>query len=175
MGTRRKSIKLLPDERKNLMDVYVKWRFAIDAYEALPDELEGMIEEWRQRCGRNVAPDPCDILHYMRTQRKLGRWVKLGNKHRDPPAIPSLSAEDVEKLVDIYASNVAELDCGSDTLAYDEQVADFIAREFADRTGHIVPAPCLVAKLTALRKRGLLPRVTKRPEGFRDIGPAQGQ
>src|SRR5947209_11345912 len=130
MATRRKSIKLFPHERQALIDVYVKWRIAIDAYEGLPDELEAMTEEWHQRCGREDSPH--DVLHYMRTERKLGRWIRLGGNYKATPPMPKLTAEETEILVDIYARNVAELDAGSDTLGYDSQVADFIAREFAD-------------------------------------------
>lgn len=173
MSTPRRSIKLFPNERQNLVDVYLKWRFAVDAYEGLPDELEAMTDEWRQRCGRKDAPAPQDVLHYMRSQRKRGLWVRLGANHKIPPPIPTFTADEIEVLVDIYARNVAELDTGSDTLAYDDQIAEFIAREFADQAGRAVPAHYLVAKLTALRKRGLLPKVSKPPEGFGDLDKAQ--
>lgn len=170
MGSRRKSIKLFPHERQALIDVYLKWQFAVDTYEKLPDELEAMTEEWGERCGRKDAPQ--DVFHYMRNERKCSRWVRFDGKHKEPPPMPAFTADEIEVLVDVYAKNVAELDYGSDTLGYDSQLADFIAREFADQTGRVVPARYLVAKLTALRKRGLLPKVSK-PDGFGDIDQAQ--
>jgi hypothetical protein len=170
MTKRRKSIKLFPHERQALIDVYLKWRFAVDSYESLPDELEAMVDQWKQRCGRKDAPQ--DVFHYMRNERKCSRWVTFDGKHKEPPPIPKFTAEETEILVDIYTRNVAELDAGSDTLGYDSQVADFVAREFTDATGRTVPAHYCVAKLTAIRKRGLLPKATKPPEGFGDISQA---
>ena len=57
-----------------------------------------------------------------------------------------------------------------DVLAYDPEIADLIAKEFSACTGRIVPAHLLVAKLTALRKRGLLPKVEDRPKRDEDTG-----
>ena len=62
MTKRRKSIKLFPHERQALIDVYLKWRFAVDSYESLPDELQAMVEEWQERCGRTDAPQ--DVFQY---------------------------------------------------------------------------------------------------------------
>src|ERR1700683_3516226 len=107
MIKRRKSIKLFPDERQALVDVYLKWGFAVDAYDRLPDELQAMVEEWQQRCGRTDAKE--DVYHYMKNERKGDRWVTFEGKHKKPPAIPAFTAEETEVLVDIYAQNVAGL------------------------------------------------------------------
>jgi hypothetical protein len=105
----------------------------------------------------------------------LGISPRIRFPESSPPPLPTFTAEEIEVLVDIYADNVAELDAGSDTLGYDSQLGEFIAREFADATGRVVPAHYLVAKLAALRKRGLLPPASKPAKGFGDMDQAKPQ
>ncbi len=61
-----------------------------------------------------------------------------------------------------------------------------IAKEFFNNTGRIIPGCDLVAKITKLRKRGLLPKIGKRgldkeavrgPDviGFSDLKEVDGQ
>lgn len=173
MSERRKSIKLFPNERQALEDVYLKWGFAVDSYEQLPEELEAMVEEWRQRCGRS---DPTsDVFHYIRNARKCKNqgqskgWVRFDGKHKTPAPMPSFTADEVETLVLIYSKLVACEGHGSDNLAYDPALMDLIAKEFAESTGRVVPPHYLCAKLTALRKRGLLTEVTPKKVGFKDM------
>lgn len=94
----------------------------------------------------------------MRNERKCGRWVKLGSNHEPSPPRIELSAEETESLVAIYQVNVADQAIGSDNIAYSQEIADLIADEFARLTGRVVPTHHLIGKLTALRKRGLLPK-----------------
>src|SRR5438876_7588 len=100
MTKRRKSIRLFPHERQTLIDVYLKWGFAVDSYESLPDELEALTDEWRHRCGRQA--DPQAVFHYMRNERKSSRWVRFDGKHKEPPPIPTLTATELEILVAVY-------------------------------------------------------------------------
>jgi hypothetical protein len=168
MATRRKSIKLLPNERQDLVDVYLEWRIPIDQYEIRPDDLRAFVNEWQQRCGRKDAPG--EVLHYMRTQRKRGLWVTFDGQHESTPNGASFTADEIEILVCIFHDNVTVLESGSDVLAYDDEIADLIAKGFAEQTGRIVPAHQLIAKLTALRKRGLLTKVGERVQGSSEIG-----
>jgi len=177
MATRRMSIKLYVHERQELVELYLQRRIPIDQYESRPRELEALADEWNQRTGRKDAPG--DLLHYMRTQRKRSKWVRFDGEHEPAPAVAELSAEETEILVEIFQSNVTVLESGSDVLAYDDEIAQLIAKEFSAETGRVVPAHVLVAKLTALRKRGLLPKVGKRDHndeerGFTDIDEAIG-
>lgn len=172
MAKRRKSIRLLEHERQLLIQLYLKWRIPVDQYEARPDDLEGLCEEWRSLCGRCDTNE--EILHYMRNQRKNGLWVTFNGDHETAPPLPTLAAEETEILIEIYAEIVAAAGDGSDNIAYDSEIADLIARRFAEATGKRVPAHQLVAKLTAIRKRGLLPPTAKptvKPTdtGFDDI------
>jgi hypothetical protein len=85
-----------------------------------------------------------------------------------------MSADQTEALVRIFHDNVTVLKNGSDVLAYEAEIAELIAREFEDETGDYIAPHLLVAKLTALRKRGLLPKIGNRGQdkdgiGFGDI------
>lgn len=170
MATRRKSIQIADHDRRILVELYLQWRTPIEQFEALPDKLRAFVDDWSRLTGRSDAPG--DVLHYMRTQRKRGKWVRLEGNHPPPPPVPELSAEETEILVTIYEQTVAAVGSGSDVLGYDEETAELIATAFAEQTGRIFPAHQLVRKLTALRKRGLLPKAVKQEPhegGFEDI------
>ena len=157
MSMRRKSIKLLEHERRILVDLYLKWRIPVSQFKSRPEEKSQFVDEWNCRSGRKDAPG--NVLHYMRTQRKRALWVRLDGEHKATPPKPKFSAEETEILVQICRDNVTVLGNGTDTLDYDEEVVDLIAKAFVDETGRIVPPHELLTKITALRKRGLLPKV----------------
>ena len=90
--------------------------------------------------------------------------------HLAVPATPAFTAEDIEVLAAIYAENVVVMGVRSDVLAYKDVLKALIAKEFTVRTCRVVHADDLVAKLTALRKRGLLPKATERQPVDPDIG-----
>lgn len=172
MAKRRRAIKLLEHERKLLVDLYLKWRIPIDQFEARPEALEGLCSQWRALCERSDTNE--EILHYMRNERKNSRWVTFDGDHESTPPLPELTADETEILINIYSDIVAAAGDGSDNIAYDSGTADLIAKRFAEATGKRIPAHQLVAKLTAIRKRGLLPPAAKqmdKPEGagFDDI------
>ncbi|HWB08376.1 MAG TPA: hypothetical protein VG826_04095 [Pirellulales bacterium] len=170
MAKVRRSLRLFDYEREQLVDLYRRYRIPIDQFESRADELERFTGEWNESSGRKDAPG--EVLHYMRTQRKRGLWVRLDGNHQLSPPVVVLSLEEGDILVKIYTENVALLASGSDNIAYSDEVASMIAREFAAATGRIVPAYQLVAKLTAFRKRGLLPKIDRTivEQGSEDIG-----
>ena len=157
MTTKRKTIKILDHDRRLLVEMYLRRRIPIDQFEDRPDDLDALVVEWNELTGRNDTAG--EVHHYMRTQRKNGQWVRLDRDYETKPPQPLFSADETECLVAIYQVNVADHCTGSDAIAYDERTANLIAKEFAAMTERIVPAHHLVAKLTALRKRGLLPKV----------------
>ena len=106
--------------------------------------------------------------------RKNSQWVTFDGNHETAPPLPELTAEQTEILITIYADTVAATGEGSDNIAYDSGTANLIAKRFSEAVGKRIPAPHLVAKVTAIRKRGLLPpaaKQTDKPEGagFDDI------
>ena len=180
MATKRKSIRLDAHERHALIALYVEKAIPIDQYDERRRELDDLLDKWSALTGRtNVATD---LLHYMRNQRKNGTWVRLDGNHVARESRVKLPADETEALVAIYREHVSSIEHGSDSIGYDDEIADLIAKEFSAETERVIPASDLVAALTALRKRGLLPKIEKcnRDEnedddrGFGDIDLAAG-
>ena len=172
MSMPRKSIKLLAHERRILVDLYLRWRIPVSQFKSRPEAKCKFVDEWNELSGRKDAPG--DVMHYMKVQRKRGLWVRLDGNYQAAPPKVELSAEETEVLVDICRENVTALGHGSDTLDFDDEVSERIAKAFAQETGRVVPMHQLVTKITALRKRGLLPKVKDQPPrkdegGFGDI------
>jgi hypothetical protein len=169
MPIRHKSIKVLPHEKKLLIELYLKWRTPIEQFESRPDDLTQFTREWNKLSGRNDAES--GVLHYMRTQRKQGFWVRLDGNHRPAPKLPVISAEDTEILVALFEEHVSILGSGSDIVAYEDGIADLLMKKFRAQTGRRLKKNELITKLTALRKRGQLPKAVKQPEdgAFSDI------
>jgi hypothetical protein len=159
MAARKKSMRLNEHERQTLVRLYLRWRIPVDQYESRPDDLEGLCDEWRDLCRRTELDG--EILHYMRNERKCGRWPVFNGNHQTAPPLPRFTADETELLIAIYFENIAAMGEGSDNIAYDGETAQLIARRFAEATQRIVPPHQLVAKVTAIRKRGLLPPVQK--------------
>jgi hypothetical protein len=161
MAIRTKIIKVFSHERLLLVEMYCRRRVPIDQFEHRAGELDELTAEWNELTGRTNTPG--EIIHYMRNERKCGRWVKLDGNYQKTPPKPFFSADESEALVAIYRVNVADKGIGSDAIACDQAISELIASEFAKLTGRIVPATHLMAKLTALRKRGLLDKVAAIP------------
>lgn len=168
MAVRRRSIKMRPDERAELVKLYLELKIPVDQYEHRPEDLAHLSTSWNAATGRSESTG--DILHYMRNQRKCGKWVTFDGAHEPVPPRAKFSADDVEVLVEIYHEHVAGLGVGSDYLAYDEQFQQFLSREFADRRGRVVAPGELVAKITELRKRGMLPKIETSDDDAEDLG-----
>jgi len=167
MTVKRKAIRLAKDERESLIHLYLEFAIPVDQYEERQENLQELCDKWHEDTGRTNAPG--DILHYMRSQRKRGLWVRLGDAavKRNPRA--KFSADEKESLVRIVLENITSLGSGTDNMAYDPEMAGLIAKEFLAVTGRIVPAGDLIAEITAIRKRGLLERVEDVYEGEPDV------
>jgi hypothetical protein len=171
MATRRKAIRLFEHENRALKEMYLKRKIPSDQYAERPTELAELTAEFNKATGRGEVSD--DIVHYMKNERKEGRWPKLGSDHKAKPKHSrELTADQIEVLVEIFNEHVVPLGHCSDFLSYDHEIKELIAMEFAHRTRKRVPSHVLVATLDALRKRGLLPKADERSSedgGFSDI------
>ena len=163
MAVRRKSIGLFTHERKLLVELYLRWRIPVGQFAERPKDANAFMKEWKQISGRDDTLD--SIIHYMKTQRKRSRWVRLDGNHKKPPPKVELSAEETEQMVDTFFENVTILEHGSDVLSYSPEMATFVAEKFSAKVGRTIPVHLVTAKLTALRKRGLLPKVGHRQKG----------
>lgn len=168
MTTKRKSIRVQAHEKKALIHLYSEAAIPIDQYEQRVEELSQLNQDWQKITGREDSDQ--DVLHYMRSQRKQGKWVKLNGKHTKKPKAMDFSPEETEILVKLFETNMADCELGSDNLAYDCELAAAMAKEFSIEIGRLVPPHELATKLTAIRKRGLLPRVAKENSSGEEIG-----
>ncbi len=153
----KKKINLLPHERDALVKLYLKWCIPIGQFQRRPVEMEAFMAEWRSITGRNDTAG--EIIHYMRNQRKQSLWVTLAEKAMPAPPLALFSAEDGELLVELFKKYVTAAGEGSDVLDQEPEVAQNIAKEFADITGRVASPTDITAKLTALRRRGTFPKV----------------
>lgn len=172
MASLRKSIKLLESERSTLVKLYLKWRTPIEQFETRHDDLLAFLAEWKALTGRTDSGE--DITHYMRTQRKRGKWVTLDGNHKKAPPAPELDADETEALVEAYETHVSATGIGSDAIAYDEGLKIVLVKEMSAQTGRTFSSEEINTKLTALRKRGRLPKVIRKPNdgSFADIDQA---
>ena len=172
MATRRKAIRLFEHEDRALKEDYLRRRIPVDQYVERPNDLAELTEEFNKTTGRGDTSD--DIVHYMKNERKNGRWPTLdGNHTAKPKPLRELEPEHVEALIAIYEEDVVQMGHCSDELSYNSEITELIAKEFTARTHKRVPSSVLVAKLDQLRKRGLLPKADGRKasssDGFSDI------
>jgi hypothetical protein len=179
MSKKKRSIALLPHERKVLEDLYLQFRIPVDQFESRPDELAKFTQEFNELTGRVEVSG--ELIRFMRNRRKNSDWLTLDGNHLVTPPLPPLTAEETILLIQIYKANVTDVfgNC-TDVLAHNSDIADIIVSEFAQAAGRVVPAHVLVTKLTALRKRGMLDRVEDSKSaddgdvGFGDIDEATG-
>lgn len=174
---RHKSLQLMEHEHDLLTKLYLQRKIPIEQFEQRTTELDNLVEEWNSSTGRSDSSG--EVLHYMRTKRKKGRWVRFDGAHLPQPAAPDFSADEIEALVAIYSEDIAAMGIGSDAIGYEDELRAKLVTEFARRTGRVMAAGDLVCKLTSLRKMGLLPKAADVPQvkpedvGFEDINQAQ--
>lgn len=145
-----------------LRALYVGKNIPTDQYPHRPDDLRELASNWNAICGRGESES--DLLHFMITKRKKGKWPKLGRSEAEK--IKSigigLSQEELEQLDAIHE----EFQIASDNFVLDKSLANRLQKEFAKRTGRIFPALPLAAAMIRRRKSGSL--ATLRPESKAD-------
>ena len=168
MKTRRRSLKIEPRERELLVKLYVKKAIPIDQFEERSADLKMLCAEWETASGRKEKPE--NVLHYMRTQRKAGKWPRLNGTHVRRKKRKLLSADETEILISIVENEVTAMGIGTDEIAYSPEIKRLIGKEFEAQAGRRVRAGDLIAEITAIRKRGLLDRVEKSVDPDEDVG-----
>jgi hypothetical protein len=163
------SLQLNLEQDKALRQLYRFYKVTTDNLPRVPRILGDLAGQFDALTDRNDSPE--DLLHYMVTRRKDGLWEKLGRVPQPEEAysVVKLDAEHWPHLDAIYE----ELQIGSDNFAFDEDLAAKFSREFARRTGRVVPALVLAAAVIARRKNSglktLKPKKDENDLGFRDI------
>ncbi len=154
------------DEKEMLNFLYVRQKIPTDQYKRRPEELRKLTDRFNALTERNDKAD--DLLHFMITQRKQGKWPKLGTAHRKLARVQLdlLTAEEWKILDEIYL----DMNVGSDNYAYNVELRRELARRFSASACRLLPARTLCAALERRRKEGSLPRLTDKPaKPFGDI------
>lgn len=154
------------DEKEMLKFLYVRQKIPTDQYKRRPEELRKLTDRFNALTERNDKAD--DLLHFMISQRKQGKWPKLGSAHRKLARVPLdlMTAEKWKILDEIYL----DINVGSDNYAYNVELRRELARRFSISAGRLLPARKLCAALERRRKEGSLPRLSDKPEKpFGDI------
>jgi hypothetical protein len=165
----RQSLRLLPHEDALLRTLYREFNIPTDQYPQRPGDLAKLVETWNSLTGRSEqAPD---VMHYMITKRKQGQWERLGRETAEVLSSPRIQfTEDELKHLDAIHE---ELQIASDNFALNSDLADKLQKEFARRSGRIVPPMILAAAIIHRRKIGALATLKPKPDdgdlGFSDI------
>jgi hypothetical protein len=169
MPVRRPKLKLQNDEEELLRTLYREYDIPTDQYPHRPDDLQRLVAAWNNLTGRNESAS--DVLHFMISRRKKGKWEKLGREaakdYQKPQA--SFTDEDFAHFDAIHE----ELQIASDNYALNTDAAKRLQEEFARRTGRVIPAMILAAAMITRRKAGALatlkPKANDQDLGFSDI------
>lgn len=169
MQRTRHSLRLLPHEDELLRTLYREFDIPTDQYPQRPDDLGRLVGTWNNLTGRKEQGP--DVLHYMITRRKKGNWERLGRDAGQGFARPRIDFT-IEELKHLDAIH-EELQIASDNFALNGELAERLQREFARRTGKIIPSMILAAAMINRRKAGALatlkPRSDNQDLGFSDI------
>jgi hypothetical protein len=151
-------IRLSPEEDALLRKIYVQFRIPRDQYKRRPEELAAFIHRWNKLSGRD--DEPGEVIRYIRNQQKAKSrlpvpWPTFKGTHKRAPE-PSVHLDDKQltALREIYAEIVIPLKIGVDMVEANEELCSRLSKEFAKRTGLIVPELTLVAIAEDKRKRG---------------------
>ena len=164
--SKRKSIRLKPDERESLESLYVAYRIPTDQWiRRRPDMLTEFVSKFNKLVGRGFLQG--EVLHFMYTQRKNGCWPTFDGQHRKLPPLADdvLSSEEWEILRQEYES----LAVGSDNFVFDDALRLHIEEVFAKRAGRIVLGAVLFSAIMKKRKRRLWAKVGTKTKGFSDV------
>jgi hypothetical protein len=169
MPTTRQSLRLLPPEDALLRTLYRDFNIPTDQYPQRPTDLIRLVETWNSLTSRKELPP--DVLHYMITRRKKAQWEKLGRDTAEVLSSPRTEFSEEElKLLDAIHE---ELQIASDNFALNSELAVKLQKEFARRSGRIVPPMVLAAAMINRRKAGALatlkPKSDAADVGFADI------
>jgi hypothetical protein len=169
MASLRQSLRLLPHEDALLRTLYREFNIPTDQYPHRPEDLMGLVDNWNNLTGRKESAP--EVLHYMITRRKMGKWERLGRTTAEVLSRPRVSfmEEELKHLDAIHE----ELQIASDNFALNSELAEKLQKEFARRSGRIVPPMILAAAMIHRRKIGALatlkPKADDGDLGFSDI------
>jgi hypothetical protein len=169
MPSPRRTLQLQKDEDASLRALYREFHIPTDQYPHRPGDLQRLVAAWNQLTGRNESAS--DVLHYMINRRKQKKWERLGRDAGSDFQRPQVTFTD-EEFQHLDAIH-EELQVASDNYAINPDLAKRLQKEFARRTGRLVPPMTLAAEMISRRKAGALatlkPKAGGEDVGFSDI------
>lgn len=143
----KRKLKLSPDQDQCLRALYRQFDVTTDDLPRYPKVLRELVSTFNGLTDRSDAPE--DVLHYMMTLRKLGKWEKIGRGRTPNGAfLEKFDADDWTAIDAIYE----ELQISSDSFAFDDKLSRKFANEFAKQRGRVVPPMVLAAAVVKRRK-----------------------
>jgi hypothetical protein len=165
----RPNFRLQKDEDESLRTLYREFNIPTDQYPHRPNDLQRLVSAWNQLTGRNESAS--DVLHYMITRRKKGKWERLGRDAGGDFRRPQL--EFTEEEIGYLDAIHEELQIASDNYAINPEAAKRLQEQFARRSGRVVPPMMLASAMIGRRKAGALatlkPKSDDQDLGFTDI------
>lgn len=168
MSKKKKSIRLNPAEKGILIKLYLDRRIPVDPYQNRSKDLQGLTNSFNLLTERSDPPE--DILHYMRTQRKSGKWPKLGsaaikvsNRIKE-----FMTVEEREMLESIYIDLGKTFGKGNDSFAHEPELMRELENSFRKAAGRSVNGGQLLDVLTTMRKAGNLETLSLKKHGHRE-------
>ncbi len=164
--THRRTIPMLDAEDSVLRSLYRSFRIPVGQYNRRRRALRRLTSLFNTATGRSVVAE--DLLHYMITRRKQGRWETLNGDHkRLAPVLDDLLAPEEWLVLDeVYV----QIGIGADTYFFDHEAAHEFASELSRRLERPFETHALAAAIVERRKSGSLPKLEPAAEhGFDDI------
>ena len=163
----RKCIRLSIDQDQVLRSLHRDSGIPDGQFVQRPRFWISFTQLWNDATGRSDSPE--EVLHYIMTKRKKGKWFRFGTEHEKlPNPEPDLfSVEQWAILDDIYK----ELGIGADNFLFDSGQRDEMFRRFVARTDVQISPLLFSAAIVARRKAGNLPKTESGngARGFNDM------
>lgn len=168
---RRNCIRLNPIERETLARLYVERLIATDRYMHRQRDLKDLTDTFNGLTGRDDTTE--DVLHFMQTKRRRsGQGPTLDGNHRRLSVVLGnlIEADFTGVLKDLYT----EFKRGAEAFIQDRVLGRALEQRFFEIAGVQKRAFVLATAMMELRKDGLLPKITRREQGFNDFDQAEG-
>ena len=131
MATRRKSIRMSPEDDNSLRRLYLEFGVPSDQYAKRPGDLARFIRRWNEISDRG---DLAEDDRHIKTKRKNRRWVTFGGEHEKAPPPENLTPEQWVELDAAYEAKCVP-GLGSDNIDYDAELANELARNLPNGLG----------------------------------------
>ena len=163
---KRKRLPLTPEEENSLKQLYLYHRIPVDQYRRRTAFAEKFLATWNAASGRSDSAG--EIIHFMMTRRKQGRWPRFDGHHlRLKPKASDAGL--TPAAWEIIREEYRLLGIGSDNFQFSPDLLTSLRARLLSELGINISAMALAAAIMDCRKDGNLGKLDPRDEGD-DIG-----